>query len=82
MHTFGSRIHQAGYRTRWRCRPSNETSNMAEGQKSGPSEDEYQGQISSIQQIFAEHLGGYYWLAMRDLKRGGFELIVTDLVST
>ena len=28
---------------------------MAEGQKSGPSEDEYQGQISSIQQIFAEY---------------------------
>lgn len=28
---------------------------MTEGQKSGPSEDEYQGQISSIQQIFAEY---------------------------
>lgn len=30
---------------------------MTEGQKSGPSEDEYQGQISSIQQIFAEQVG-------------------------
>eukprot|EP00913_Durusdinium_trenchii_P030428 g28503.t1 len=28
---------------------------MTEGQKGGPSEDEYQGQISSIQQIFAEY---------------------------
>ena len=53
---------------------------MAEGQKSGPSEDEYQGQISSIQQIFAEHLGGYYRLAMGELQRAGFEMIVTDLV--
>jgi len=37
---------------------------MTEGQKSGPSEDEYQGQISSIQQIFAEYLGRIWknWL--------------------